>query len=479
MKLGLATLGAALATAGPAGAVTITEFPVDNPGGSDPLHIIAGPDGNLWWTEGGANPGIGRMTPTGESLALLEDGGHPVDLVAAPSGWVSWVDEEGWVARSPAGGFKVSPNANLKGGAITLTAGNEVRFGGSLGAGVAAVCTPKTANLDHLEGEESCEGEGGGGKVTAMAASPGNTLWSSSPSRDAVKIATATPLGQRKLVELPVGSGPQGIAIGPEGNAWVAMSTADAIDRIDPNGGRTRFALPAGSEPFDLTYGPDGAFWILESGVGKIARMSTAGLITDEYAVPSGFTGQVGITVGPDKNIWFTDTDKGAVGRLIPDPLTTPGGAGSGGGAGGGNTPPGDTTAPRFSGAPKFSPARFRAAGASRSKSGGAPSGSKLSFTLSEPASVTAAIALKAPGRRAGKRCVVPGKAKPGAKKCIRLITKGTLSLTGAAGANKIAFSGKLRGKALAPGAYGATLTARDVAGNASAAATAAFAIVR
>ena len=336
-KLGLATVVSALALAGPAGAVTITEFPAVNVGGADPLHIIAGPEGNLWWTEGGSNPGLGRMTPSGESFPLIEDGQHPVDLVAAPSGWVSWVGEEGWGTRSPSGTFKGASTA-LKGGAITLTANNEVRFGGSLGAGVAAVCSSKVKTLDHVEGEE-CEGEAAGGQVTAMAASPSNTLWSSAPTRNAVKIATATPLAQRKLVELPINSGPQGIAIGPEGNAWVAMSQADAIDRIDPNGGRTRFTLPPGSEPFDLVYGPDGAFWVLESGVGKIARMTTAGLLTGEYAVPSGFTGQVGITVGPDQNIWFTDTDKGAIGRLIPDPLTPPAGGGGAGGGGGAERP--------------------------------------------------------------------------------------------------------------------------------------------
>jgi streptogramin lyase len=467
----------ALTFADSAGAVSITEFPAQNPGGPDPLNIIAGPDGNLWWTEGGSNPGLGRMTPTGESLALIEDGSHPVDLVAAPSGWVSWVDEEGWVSRSPAGVFKVSPNNNLKGGAITLTAANEVRFGGSLGAGVAAVCTPKTSSLDHLEGEESCEGEGGGGKVTAMAASPGNTLWSSSPSRDTVKIATAAPLSQRKLLELPIGSGPQGIAIGPEGNAWVAMSTADAIDRIDPNGGRTRFALPSGSEPFDLTYGPDGAFWILESGLGKIGRMTTAGLLTGEYAVPSGFTGQVGITVGPDKNIWFTDSDKGAIGRLIPDPPISGGPPPSPPPASGG--PGADKTAPAFIGAPAFSPARFRVSGAkaARSSRPAAPSGSSLKFSLSEAATVTMSVSRKTAGRRVGKKCVAPGKAKPGAKKCSRYVLKGVQTITGKAGANKFAFSGKVGGKALKPGSYQASLTARDAAGNTSAAATANFTI--
>ena len=92
-------------------------------------------------------------------------------------------------------------------------------------------------------------------------------------------------------------------------------------------------------------------------------------------------------------------------------------------------------------------------AGAKRAKAGGgAPSGSKLKFSLSEASSVTVAIAFKAAGRRAGKKCVAPGKAKPGAKQCARYLAKGTLALKGVAGANEFDFSGKLRGKPLAPG---------------------------
>jgi streptogramin lyase len=459
-----------LAFAASARAVTITEFPIVNPGGADPLNIITGPDGNLWWTEGGSNPGVGRINPSGEAFPLIEDSRHPVDLVAAPSGWVSWVSEGGWGVRNPSGTVN-EVATTLKGGAITLTAGNEVRFGGSQGASVAVLCTPEVESLDHLEAGQPCLGEKGGGRFIALAASSGNTLWSST-TNNAVKIFSATPVAFGKIVELPTESVPRGIAIGPEGSAWVAMSGADAVDRIDPNGGRTRFALPADSEPFDLVFGPDGAFWVLETGLGKVARMTTAGLVTGEYAVPSGFTGQIGITVGPDKSIWFTDTDRGAIGRLVPDPLS------SSGGGGGGSVPP-PAAAPRFTGSPSFSPARFRVVGSGGSRSAaGVPAGSTLRFSLSTPATVTATIFLKTLGRRAGKGCVAPAKAKPGAKKCTRLVRKGRLKLSAKAGANKFAFSGKLGGKPLTSGAYQASFTAKSPAGLTSTPAKASFTIV-
>jgi streptogramin lyase len=481
----VATALIALAFASSAGAVTITEFP-SNPGKESlPEKIITGPGGNLWWTERGSEPGIGRMTPTGELFSVIPSSVRPVDLVAAPSGWVSWVGEIGVGSRSPAG-FATSYPSEFIGGAITLTTGGAVRMGGNTNSTAWTLLTSTSASSDHAEFGEAAEfiNSRSGGKIQALAASAPNTLWASLSRTDKVLILSAAPLDEQLSVDLPANSNPQGIAIGPEGDAWVAMYDADAIDRIAPDGARTRFPLPAGSEPYDLVLGPDGAFWILEQGNAKIGRMTTAGVVTNEYAVPSGETGQSGITVGPEGNIWFTDTEMGEIGRLIPDPIVS-GGGGSGSGAGGGanNTAPpppnAHTTAPSFTIGPAFAPARFRVAVKTPKKAaGGAPVGSKIKFSLSETAAVTMTLTVKAPGRLSGKKCVAPSKAKPGATKCDRQLAKGNLPLDAKAGANQFAFSGKLAGKHLAPGSYQATFVARGAAGNSSPPATAHFTIV-
>ncbi|HTT94138.1 MAG TPA: hypothetical protein VMF55_05660 [Solirubrobacterales bacterium] len=477
---------ATLAFAGTAQAVTITEFEA-NPDNfsSTPGNIAAGADGNLWWTEGGAEIGLGRMSPTGERLPIIHTEKLPVDLATAPSGWVSWVATDGYGRRSPSGfvSNELGEAASFHGGAITLTPTGQIRFGGRGGSSVTVLCGTPNPDSDHLEGDFSkypCAGIKNGNLATGIAASSAGTLWTSVGGSDAVFIDSVASPEFATRVDLPTASRPAGIAVGPEGNAWVAMWEAGAIDRITPTGARTRFLLPAGSKPNDLTLGPDGAFWIVESGTGKIGRMTTAGLITNEYPVPSGETGETGITVGPDGNIWFTDSESSLIGRLIPDPLSpgeppaTPvpaaGGAGAAVGA--------DTAPPRFTAAPAFSPARFRVVGTKRSSRRGAAPGSTLGFSLSEAATVTVTIALKAPGRRAGKNCVAPGKAKPGAKRCIRYQPKGQLPLVGKAGENKLAFSGKVGGKPLAAGSYQASLVAKDAAGNASPAATASFTIV-
>lgn len=100
-------------------------------------------------------------------------------------------------------------------------------------------------------------------------------------------------------------------------------------------------------------------------------------------------------------------------------------------------------------------------------------------FQLSEPGSVTIAIARQLRGKRSGKRCVPPSKKLAKKKSCKRYKTVGTLKRTGVGGANKVAFTGRLGKKALALGRYRASIVATDPAGNKSVAKTASFKIVK
>jgi hypothetical protein len=134
-----------------------------------------------------------------------------------------------------------------------------------------------------------------------------------------------------------------------------------------------------------------------------------------------------------------------------------------------------------------LSPATFRAA-----RSGGsvgaltkalqqrAPIGTTVRYRLDGAARVTFTVTKAVPGRRKGKRCVKPGAAKPGAKRCSRTQKlKGSFAHAGVAGQNSFRFTGRLRGKALPPGRY--TLVARlpRPATGAAALARKAFRIVR
>jgi RHS repeat-associated protein len=74
--------------------------------------------------------------------------------------------------------------------------------------------------------------------------------------------------------------------------------TPDATPQI------SEFALPAGSQPARITVGPDKNLWYTDKGTGKVGKITTTGTIK-EYAAEK--TEPDGITAGPDGNLWFVE----------------------------------------------------------------------------------------------------------------------------------------------------------------------------
>jgi uncharacterized delta-60 repeat protein/uncharacterized repeat protein (TIGR01451 family) len=108
-----------------------------------------------------------------------------------------------------------------------------------------------------------------------------------------------------------------------------------------------------------------------------------------------------------------------------------------------------------------------------------APAGTRFRFSLSEASSVRIAIQRALPGRRVGSRCRKPSRRLRKRRRCTRYSRARTLTRRLGAGRQSVAFSGRIGRRPLAPGAYRATVTATDAAGNRSAARRIAFRIVR
>jgi virginiamycin B lyase len=79
----------------------------------------------------------------------------------------------------------------------------------------------------------------------------------------------------------------------------------------------TEFPIPTKSAPIGITAGPDGNVWFTEimQGVGKIGRITPSGTIT-EFQTPTANSRLEGITAGPDGNLWFTEGSAGKIGRI-------------------------------------------------------------------------------------------------------------------------------------------------------------------
>ncbi|HMH50707.1 MAG TPA: FG-GAP-like repeat-containing protein [Candidatus Acidoferrum sp.] len=83
------------------------------------------------------------------------------------------------------------------------------------------------------------------------------------------------------------------------------------------------FALPnAGSAPVGITAGPDGNLWFTERAGNRIGNITPAGVIT-EFPLPTAGSGPTGIVSGPDGNLWFTERDGNRIGKVTPAGVIT------------------------------------------------------------------------------------------------------------------------------------------------------------
>jgi uncharacterized delta-60 repeat protein len=93
--------------------------------------------------------------------------------------------------------------------------------------------------------------------------------------------------------------------------------------------------------------------------------------------------------------------------------------------------------------------------------------GARVSFSLTEAATVTFTVERKSAGRKVGKRCVKPTKKNRTRKRCTRFVkVKGSFTRAGKAGKNSFKFTGRIGGKKLKPGSYRLVAVAKDAAGN-------------
>ena len=120
----------------------------------------------------------------------------------------------------------------------------------------------------------------------------------------------------------------EGITSASDGGIWFIGSSpvfAEVVGRIDPSthvkkvwvydrGGTRipRFIVNRGSD-----------LWFTEQADAKIGRFSISAHTLRRYTLPSGYTVPMGIALGSDNQLWFTEQDASpqspAIGKLCPD----------------------------------------------------------------------------------------------------------------------------------------------------------------
>ena len=106
---------------------------------------------------------------------------------------------------------------------------------------------------------------------------------------------------------------------GPDGALWFCESGASKIGRLDPDRGTfTEFALPtAKATPIGITRRRRRSV-VRRKGREQDRLHHLRGEIT-EFALPTPGAGPDGMILGPDGNVWFSETEVSRIGRITPD----------------------------------------------------------------------------------------------------------------------------------------------------------------
>jgi streptogramin lyase len=154
---------------------------------------------------------------------------------------------------------------------------------------------------------------------TSITTGPDGRLWFTETSNSGLGVISTS----GAFSTVPGLSAPgYGIA-SSAGDLWVTQPSADEIAKVAPTGSVTEYRLTQGHLPVGITAGPDGNVWFTEfSDPAEIGRITPAGAST-YFGLPAG-SEPSSIASGPDGNLWFTDYgNPGGIGRITPSGTIT------------------------------------------------------------------------------------------------------------------------------------------------------------
>lgn len=115
--------------------------------------------------------------------------------------------------------------------------------------------------------------------------------------------AGAAPAVSGEFPPTGLSAAPRQLTLGPDGNIWVALSTAGRpIAKVEPNGTVTEYASPNVSSPFGIATDLQGNLWVTQSG--GVARFTPADPEGARRFAIGAITLPQAITMGPDDNLW-------------------------------------------------------------------------------------------------------------------------------------------------------------------------------
>ncbi len=324
-------------------AVSIAEFPTEIIGGQ-PTAITTGSDGNLWFTLPGVNA-IGSINPANHAVQMFTPGTFNVQ----PQSITNGPDGNLWFTEGKAiGEFNPTTHAFTEtpipsgSQALVITSGSDGNLWftefPSAGANNLGEINPTTHAISEFVAPYATSGI-----PTGITSGPDGNLWFTGFQNTIGTFNPMTHAGAEFSVPVHVSSptvglvsdGLTGITTGPDGNLWFTETMANRVGMINPTTHAIAdFFLPTpNSYPSSIMSSPDGNLVFTEAGrlnfylgggfvttplgVSAIGEINPATHAITTVPTPSVNTNALGITVGPDGNLWFTEEQADQIGRGV------------------------------------------------------------------------------------------------------------------------------------------------------------------
>jgi virginiamycin B lyase len=296
-------------------AVKFTEYTIPT-GGSQPLRIVVGWDGRLWFTEFAANK-IGAMTLAGvfQEYVVPTIDSHPSGITAYPGSIYFTESSSGKIGYVSYLGIEDSFFYT-----DIYTNPTEILYADGLMSGTEFSASKVFHSKPYAEIDTPAPGVG----PLGIARGADGYLWITEHDGNAILWCdprAATPDYCREFPIYTPASQPSEIAVAVDGTLWFTETNGNKIGKIvqkpDFSGiFLTEYPIPtASSAPFGITAGPDGNMWFTEGSGNKIGRITSAGVIT-EFPIPTANSHPAGIILGPDGALYFTEYAGNKIGKL-------------------------------------------------------------------------------------------------------------------------------------------------------------------
>lgn len=109
------------------------------------------------------------------------------------------------------------------------------------------------------------------------------------------------------------------IASDPHGTIWITSFSSGLLLSLNPNTGKfIPYYAPSMSGLYGVAITPTGQVWVTIAAENVIARLDVAANRFIYYAIPTSSSLPLGVVVGANNTLWFTEAGSNKVGMLRP-----------------------------------------------------------------------------------------------------------------------------------------------------------------